>query len=268
MRFIADQDYHIHSGLSLCSDDPKQTPQAILDFSKKNGFKKICLTDHYWDESVPKAGSIDFYDIQNTAYIKKALPLPQDDEVEYHFGAEVDMDKNYTIGIGDKMINELDFIVVPTTHLHFVGFTIDEKDTSLERRADIFVKRFEKLLDADLPFHKVGLAHITCTLMAPGDFQNHLTVLDMVDDKTFRELFTRTAKCGMGVEINFEPSDYSGDDIARVKRPYLIAKECGCKFYMATDAHHNEELASAKADFDRRTDFRGLKEEQKFKPLG
>lgn len=60
MRFIADQDYHIHSGLSLCSDDPKQTPQAILDFSKKNGFKKICLTDHYWDESVPKAGSIDF----------------------------------------------------------------------------------------------------------------------------------------------------------------------------------------------------------------
>ena len=242
MRFIADQDYHIHSGLSLCSDDPKQTPQAILDFSKKNGFKKICLTDHYWDESVPKAGSIDFYDIQNTVYIKKALPLPQDDEVEYHFGAEVDMDKNYTIGIGDKMINELDFIVVPTTHLHFVGFTIDEKDTSLERRADIFVKRFEKLLDADLPFHKVG--------------------------KTFRELFTRTAKCGMGVEINFEPNAYSGDDIARVKRPYLIAKECGCKFYMATDAHHNKELASAKEDFDRRTDFLDLKEEQKFKPFG
>ncbi len=56
MRFICDHDYHLHSGLSLCSDDPKQTPQAILDLSKANGFKKICLTDHYWDESVPKAG--------------------------------------------------------------------------------------------------------------------------------------------------------------------------------------------------------------------
>lgn len=104
MRFICDHDYHIHSGLSLCSDDPKQTPKAILDFSKANGFKKICLTDHYWDESVPKAGSVEFYDVQNTAHIEKALPLPQDDEVEYHFGAEVDMDKNYTIGIGDKML--------------------------------------------------------------------------------------------------------------------------------------------------------------------
>lgn len=268
MRFICDHDYHIHSGLSLCSDDPKQTSKAILDFSKANGFKKICLTDHYWDESVPKAGSVEFYDVQNTAHIEKALPLPQDDEVEYHFGAEVDMDKNYTIGIGDKMLEKLDFIVVPTTHLHFVGFTIDEKDTSLERRAEQFVKRFEKLLDADLPFHKVGLAHITCTLMAPGDFQNHLTVLDMVDDKTFRELFTRTAKCGMGVEINFEPSAYSGDDIARVKRPYLIAKECGCKFYMATDAHHNGELEKAKTDFERRVDFLELTEEQKFKPFG
>lgn len=61
MRFICDHDYHIHSGLSLCSDDPKQTPKAILDFSKANGFKKICLTDHYWDESVPKAGSVEFY---------------------------------------------------------------------------------------------------------------------------------------------------------------------------------------------------------------
>ena len=128
MRFICDHDYHLHSGLSLCSDDPKQTPQAILDLSKANGFKKICLTDHYWDETVPKAGPIEFYDVQNTAHIEKALPLPQDDEVEYHFGAEVDMDKNYTIGIGDKMIEKLDFIVVPTTHLHFVGFTIDEKD--------------------------------------------------------------------------------------------------------------------------------------------
>ena len=61
---------------------------------------------------------------------------------------------------------------------------------------------------------------------------------------------------------------YSGDDIARVKRPYLIAKECGCKFYMATDAHHNEELKNAKTDFERRVDFLELKEEQKFKPFG
>ena len=198
MRFILDHDYHIHSGLSLCSVDPDQTPEAILSYSKKNGFKKICLTNHYWDETVPKVSSNKYYDVQNTAYIEKALPLPQDDEVEYRFGAEVDMDKNFTIGIGDKMLEKLDFIVISTTHFNRVGFTRDEKDNSYERRADIFVKRFDKVLSADLPFRKMGLAHITSTLLAPNGFRDHMNVLDLVDDKTFKELFDRTAKCGMG----------------------------------------------------------------------
>ena len=268
IRFITDHDYHIHSGLSLCSANPDQTPEAILRYSKKNGFKKICLTNPYWDETVPKICSIKYYDVQNTAYIEKALPLPQDDDVQFRFGAEVDMDKNFTIGIRGKMLKKLDFIVISTMHFNRVGFTIDEKDNSYERRADIFVKRFDKVLAADLPFRKMGLAHITSTLLAPNGFRNHMNVLDMVDDKTFKELFTRTAKCGMGVELNLDPSDYSDEDIPRIKRLYLIAKECGCKFYMASDAHHNKELASAKEDFERRVDFLDLTEEQKFKPFG
>jgi len=55
MKYIVDNDLHIHSYLSSCSDDPEQTPEAILSHAKKYGLKTICLTDHFWDSAVPGA---------------------------------------------------------------------------------------------------------------------------------------------------------------------------------------------------------------------
>ena len=53
MRYKIDHDYHIHTRLSLCSEDDGQTPAAILELAKRRNLKKICLTDHFWDETVP-----------------------------------------------------------------------------------------------------------------------------------------------------------------------------------------------------------------------
>ena len=50
MRYIWDNDMHIHSNLSLCSRDPLQTPERILQYAKDNNLKTIVLTDHCWDE--------------------------------------------------------------------------------------------------------------------------------------------------------------------------------------------------------------------------
>lgn len=50
MKFKVDHDLHIHSHLSSCSRDPEQTPERILQYAKENGFKTVCLTDHYWDK--------------------------------------------------------------------------------------------------------------------------------------------------------------------------------------------------------------------------
>ena len=47
MKYIIDHDLHIHSCLSACSGNPAQTPAAILNYARANGFKHICLTDHF-----------------------------------------------------------------------------------------------------------------------------------------------------------------------------------------------------------------------------
>lgn len=55
MRYSIDHDLHIHSQLSSCSSDSEQTPARILRYAQENGLKEICLTDHFWDETVEGA---------------------------------------------------------------------------------------------------------------------------------------------------------------------------------------------------------------------
>ena len=265
MRYIADHDFHIHSMLSSCSRDPEQNTKAILAYAEANQLKHICLTDHFWDSAVP--GASKWYQPQNFEHISQALPLPQSEHVCFHFGCETDMDKFYTVGVSDKVLDRLEFIIIPTTHLHMKGFTIDEKDSSVERRAYLYVERFRQLLNKDLPFHKVGLAHSTCSLMAPGvDGQpsRYLEVLGLVEDNTFRELWKETAKKGMGVELNFPIEKYDEETRRQVLRPYKIAKACGCKFYLGSDAHKPKDLEGAKQRFEMIADALELEESDKF----
>lgn len=88
MKYIIDNDLHIHSKLSLCSGDPEQTTENILKYAEENGLKKICLTDHFWDENVP--GASDWYKKQDFKHITEALPLPESESVEFLFGCETE----------------------------------------------------------------------------------------------------------------------------------------------------------------------------------
>ena len=262
-RFEIDHDLHLHSGLSLCSSDPEQTAQTLLDYGEREGLSHVCVTDHYWDENVPGASS--WYAAQNYAHVAQILPLPTSDACQLHFGCEIDMDRFMTLGISDKMLDAFAFIIVPTSHLHMTGFTIAPEDTSVERRAELYMQRNHALLDMDLPFYKMGLAHFTCSLMARNCEGSRDDILNAVSDADYAALFARVAKSGMGVELNMSLTDPQSAD---TMRPYRIAKEQGCKFYLGSDAHHPAGLAAARARFEAAIDALDLTEDDKFKPFG
>ena len=67
MRFIYDNDLHIHSKISSCSKDSEQSNERILRYAKENGLKTICLTDHFWDDAVD--GASNWYKPQNYEHI-------------------------------------------------------------------------------------------------------------------------------------------------------------------------------------------------------
>ncbi len=271
MRFICDQDYHIHSSRSFCSHDETQTPLAILQKAKEQGLKKICLTDHFWDEAVPGIPGLALE--QNYANISVNLPLPRDEEVEFHFGCETDMDKRFVLGVAPEHYDRFDFIIISTTHLHLPGFTVDEGVDEKER-VRLYIERFRAVLNMDLPFRKVGIAHLTTNHITrgkqlPGGLYSHLDVIDGVSDETFRELFCGLREKGGGVEINFDLNYYKNErDVERSLRPYLLAKECGCKFYMGSDVHKFAGFEWRMQNFERNVDALGLTEDDKFRPFG
>ena len=259
MRYIYDNDLHLHSQLSSCSSDPLQTPEAILEYAKKNGLKKVCLTDHYWDSAVE--GASDWYKPQNYEHVIKSKPLPQTEGIDFMFGVETDMDKFMHIGIPKERFDDFDFVVIPTTHFHMLGFTIWENITTKER-ARMWVAKLDALYNMDIPFHKIGIAHLACELIAPtrDEFDE---VLRLISDSDMERVFTKAAALGVGIEINQDDMLYLPES-SDIYRMFMTAKKCGCKFYMASDSHHPENFINTKAVFERTIDILELTEDDKF----
>ena len=265
MRYIADNDLHIHSYISPCSADPRQTPEAILDYAAKNGFCDVCLTDHFWDEKIP--GATPYLERENLAALRSVLPLPRRDGVRFMFGCETELHMSGALAIARETFDEFDFVAIPINHFHMGGFTIPDEDYNVpERAAKRWVERFLHVLSMDIPFEKVGFAHLSCELMATAERLDHLRVCDLIPEDDMRRCFSLAAERGAGIELNFETFfDYSEDELDRLMRMYRVAKSEGCLFYFGSDAHHPEDFARSKEKFERVIDLLGLTENDKFR---
>ena len=239
MKFKVDHDLHIHSKLSSCSNHPEQTAENILAYAKENGFHTICMTDHFWDDAIP--GASEWYKPQNFAHISESLPLPQAEDVRFCF------------------------IIIPTTHMHMTGLTLSEEDAkSSERRAALWVKRFDALLNSSMPFGKVGIAHLSCALINHQDREEFFKILRLIPSDEMHRLFAAAKDKGLAIEINYGDVSCNDFDSEEILSIYKIAKHQGCKFYLGSDAHTPRNLHNVKSAFERAVDLIGLEEGDKF----
>lgn len=263
MKYIFDHDLHIHSKLSSCSGDPEQTPERILQYAEEFGLNTVCVSDHFWDSEVQ--GASNWYAPQNFEHISAIKPLPQKENIRFLFGCETEMDRFGRIGISKKRFSEFDFVIVPITHFHMRGFTISEEDAALPKtRAKAWIEHFDALLNMDLPFEKIGIAHLTSGLIAPTREEFFETFSNITDDDLYR-LFKKAAALKVGIELNsgsiLPREDEDGEPIYR---PYIIAKEAGCKFYCGSDAHRPAGLVTVKERIEKATEIMGIEESDKF----
>ena len=264
MKYKIDHDYHIHSEISLCSGDKEQTPARILEYAKQYGLKKIVLTDHHWDENVPMTVDNPWYAKQDSAYIAQQLPLPQADGIEFLFGCEIEMDKYFTLGLKKENFDKYAFVIVPTTHMHNTWTVPEEAFNDNAKRMQVWIDRFDAVLNMDLPFHKVGIAHLTCGLLALNK-ADYVEVLNMIPDSELVRLFTKAQEKGCGIELNSSDMMLKGvEDPETVYRIYRIAKKCGCKFYLGSDSHHPAYFAEAIESFKSAVEALELTEDDKF----
>lgn len=262
MRYRIDHDFHIHSHLSLCSKDKRQTNEYILDYARGEGLRKIALTNHYWDEAIP--GQSGFYLPQGFEHISQALPLPTDPRVEFLFGCECEMGLDMKPCTTPERISEFEFIIISTSHLHMHGTTIREEDTlSADRMARVWLDRLDAALNSFLPYDRLGIAHLTTGLMVRRCPFGHDALLRAIPDSELYRVFSRVASSGAGLELNCEDFRLAGDAAERQLDIFRIAKACGCKFYLGTDAHHPKDFVGMRSVFDEVIDRLCLTEDDK-----
>jgi len=264
--FIVDHDYHIHSQLSSCSKDPEQTTAFILRNAKEKGYKRICLTDHFWDERVE--GSSRWYAPQNYEHVCRSLPLPQEDGIEFLFGVETEMTKDNTIAISPERFDSFAFVIIPVSHFHMVGFSLSEEDAaSDERRAEKFIEKLEALLAMPLPFHKIGLAHLANDTLGRRELDTYCKILQIINgSERLPAIFARAAEVGAGIELNTSCLDFrSSAEQDAVIKFYTMAKNAGCKFYFGSDSHHPGGFKKSKEVAENTVKLLGLTEADKFK---
>ena len=264
MRYTIDHDYHIHSHLSLCSSDKDQTPEAILEIAKKRGLTRICITDHYWDEAVPCNTKVNFwYEAQNNAHIAQALPLPQDPDVKFFFGCEADMDSDHHVGVSKERFADFDFIIVSTTHFHHMGGPAWENQSNAAL-AQLWIDRFDALLNSDLPLHKTGIAHLVCGLINTRSREDLLDTFNRIPQSELERLFTKAHEVGLGIELNSDDMKYADSEADTILRIFRTAKNCGCKFYLGSESPERWAFDGVDAIFQRVIDHLGLEESDKF----
>lgn len=258
MRFKIDHDLHIHSKLSFCSNNPEQTAENILKYAEERNFSTICFTDHMWDTArIPTKD--DFYENQCFEYICQSLPLPQSDKVKFLFGCETDFNKDFVLGIAKETMEKVDFIIVPLNHFHMGGFTCRGGESS-EELAELVIKRFDALLDMDLPFKKMGIAHFSDACVE----SRYYRALALISDSEYRRIFSRAAEKGIGIELNMEVEHMTGEYKDAILAPYFFAKEVGCKFYLGSDIHSPRRIGQVMDRFNMAVDLLGLTEDDKF----
>lgn len=253
-------DLHCHSTLSSCCADPQMTPETILEHAQRAGFSALCLTDHLWDRAVP--GSSNWYAPQDVDHVRSALPLPQGETLAFRFGCETELPMNCIPALARDNYDLFDFVVIPVNHMHMKGLVRPVEVDTPEKMAVLVEDRLEKLLELDLPFEKIGLAHLTCPLMfAEGLISD--VVRGMSEARLLR-IFKGYAQAGAGIELNahaFGEWDTRREEMLVM---YRAAKEAGCLFYLSSDAHSVDEMDSIAKNLPKVIDALGLTEKQQY----
>ena len=297
-------DVHTHNYLSSCCSDNQATVEAFVAAAKARNLRLLGFSNHIWDESVPFPTPNSFYKKQSMAYsmqIKNQVE-PVMDGVKILVGAETEYCGMYDVlGMGKEAALQLDFLLIPHSHVHMRNFVMPATPDVTRARAnlaeilarvegisperatamangfpeaelapfmgektvdyvkfvsDFMVESFRSLMQNETlksysDLIPVSIAH---PFQPVGSFSQRPDMMRLIADNTYGELFEMAAARGIGLEINGAVED------AECYRMFGIAKECGCKFTVGSDAHTPEHIGKI-FNNDKMTDELGITEE-------
>ena len=236
-----DHDLHVHTHLSLCCHDPdNHTPRRILAVAERMGTRTIGFADHLWVN--PALRTSDWYARQGAGQISRLREelAAVATGVRVLVGCEAETVAPGQFGITPEFAASLDFVLLACSHLHMRDLV---RQPPSDRPRDVGVHVLELFRSAAGSGLATAIPHPFRPFGHDGQYD---AIIAAISDAEFLDAFALAAGRGVGIEIptGFLPPEPTTADppeptwsIETPLRVLSLAKDAGCKFLFATDAH-------------------------------
>ena len=244
-------DFHCHTNLSACAL-ADSTLKTMLQALKNAGVTTAGIANHIWDEKVPGASS--WYAPQGTAHVlsvrKEYEALSEEDRcgIKLYFGCETEYVGQGRVALKKESAKDFDFVLVPPHHFHMKNFV---RPLELEDAPGILRLMAARFLECCNIDFVTGLAHPFMVLGYPGREDE---ILSGIADEEFGKVFKYAAEKGKSIELNISAIhqkvalDHDGFP-HQYRRMFTIARQCGCRFHLGSDAHNPDRLAKERFEY-------------------
>ena len=243
-------DIHFHTNLSSCAKR-ESSLKEMLKHLKESGVTTAGVANHTWDSKVPGASA--WYAPQNVEHVLsvkeeyKALSEEERCGIKLYFVCETEYVGQGRVALKRESARLFDFVLVPAHHFHMKNFVcpVELEDAPGIRR--LLLARFYECCNIDFAF---GIAH-PFVVSTAGRLDE---VISGISDREFASAFSCAAEKNKSIEINisalYQKAASDADGLpAEYVRVFTIARECGCKFHLGSDAHEVSRLVPERFAF-------------------
>jgi len=233
-----DHDLHVHTYLSACCrEKERQTPSAVLSLAEEMGVRTIGFADHVWAN--PALSPSNWYRPQDESQISRlrADLATVSTDVRVLVGCEAEMIAPGKFGIIAEFAQALDFVLLACSHFHMKGFVAQPESPAPRDLAHHMLTFFRSGVSSGLA---TSIAH---PLLPCGHLDRFDEAVALMSDAELLDAFGLAHDHGVAIEITtgFIPTDSCRQFSIETPIRFLsIARQAGCKFTLATDAHSPE----------------------------
>jgi len=228
-------DLHVHSCLSACCEDKEnQTPAAILSLAEDMGVRTIGFADHVWTN--PNLSPNCWYRPQGEnqiVNIRRQLASVST-TVRVLIGCEAETIAPGQFGITPEFAQELDFVLLACSHFHMKDFVEQPESDSPQDLGRHMLKFFRSAVSSGFA---TSIPH---PLLPCGHLDKYDEAIASISDAELLDACGLAHDNGVAIEITigFLPNDSNRRFSIETPIRFLsLAKQAGCKFTLATDAH-------------------------------
>jgi histidinol phosphatase-like PHP family hydrolase len=250
-----DHDLHVHTYLSACCHDEDQRCASILPKAAAAGLKTVGFADHVWTN--PDEEPSDWYRPQDASQIARLREelAGVDTDVRVLVGCEGETVAPGRFGITPEIVEQVDFVLLPCNHLHMTGFVQQPESEEPRAMAEHVLAMFRSAAASGMA---TAIPHPLKPLGREPEMFD--AVIAAMSDAELLDAFGIAAEHNVAMEITrgfVPPEDGPTWSIETPLRFLSLARQAGCKFIFASDAHALE-IVGAVADIRPIVDALGL----------